>query len=371
MFPENTLAAAWKRNSTEAEVTFTDLLEEWATQCQDIYKNIVGDPNDDGFKRRKKQALGAVSKSGELKNSFLALNVDNAVTTALNKHVPLEPKRGRFDAFLGVPVELPELPSTLRKFRLVVYDIVNRTMAPGQSHVPSEDTDIMNNPIYAPSDLPGIAQTSSFTGIVDSAKANTPRNPPTTITKKSILMPAIVVEHKRPSHSDILPALNQVRMYCVASVYFLHAVGIQEWPVYGLGTDGTRGVVIMACMNRATQVGRLINVDMNLLSLCLTSSSTQRVYIFERNPQTVDLLNDVQTYQMATILLRVRAKHRKLLEIFNTESVQGQLMKKLKNGDSDILEWCGILSNYRCRGCRNGPYYCPCDRQDWGRIPGS
>ena len=60
-----------------------------------------------------------------------------------------------------------------------------------------------------------------------------------------ILLPQLLVEHKTANKTE-RRVLNQSRMYCVSAVAFLAAIGITDYPVFGLVTRGTIGAVIMA-----------------------------------------------------------------------------------------------------------------------------
>ncbi|KAI6155790.1 hypothetical protein BKA82DRAFT_291677 [Pisolithus tinctorius] len=50
-------------------------------------------------------------------------------------------------------------------------------------------------------------------------------------------LPIVAVEHKKKS-GDLAKRMNQLRMYLAASVKFLQAIGITNFPVYGVEADG-------------------------------------------------------------------------------------------------------------------------------------
>ena len=58
-----------------------------------------------------------------------------------------------------------------------------------------------------------------------------------------------MVEYKRSDQNDDNQALNQARMYCAASVSYLAAFGIKQYPVFTLAAHGTIGHVLMAWMS--------------------------------------------------------------------------------------------------------------------------
>jgi hypothetical protein len=57
--------------------------------------------------------------------------------------------------------------------------------------------------------------------------------------------PFIYVENKRATKS-LRQALHQCQMYCIFGVEFLAALGITDFPVFGVITAGTEGEIIMA-----------------------------------------------------------------------------------------------------------------------------
>ena len=57
--------------------------------------------------------------------------------------------------------------------------------------------------------------------------------------------PFLFVENKRASKS-LRQALHQCQMYCIFGVEFLAAMGINDFPVFGVVTAGTEGEIIMA-----------------------------------------------------------------------------------------------------------------------------
>lgn len=57
--------------------------------------------------------------------------------------------------------------------------------------------------------------------------------------------PFLYVENKRASKS-LRQALHQCQMYCIFGVEFLAALGITDFPVFGVVTAGTEGEIIMA-----------------------------------------------------------------------------------------------------------------------------
>ena len=74
--------------------------------------------------------------------------------------------------------------------------------------------------------------------------------PPVTL---AVEIPQLAVKYKKPDQKDDKQALNQARMYCTASVSYLAALGIKQYPVFALATHGSVGYVLMAWMSSEGQ----------------------------------------------------------------------------------------------------------------------
>ena len=68
-----------------------------------------------------------------------------------------------------------------------------------------------------------------------------------------MLLPVLVAEYKRWDE-DEAKSLNQGRFYCVASVTFLAALGIEGYPVFVLVTNGKVGAVLLSWQSQGKKV---------------------------------------------------------------------------------------------------------------------
>lgn len=94
----------------------------------------------------------------------------------------------------------------------------------------------------------------------------------------------LAVEYKkRPGKSDLAKATNQLRMYLTASVKFLQTIGITNFAVYGVKTDGP--VVALPAA--------VIQDDDNI------------VHLFERLVESLDISTPSGAWHYAMILCRL------------------------------------------------------------------
>ncbi|GBE87639.1 hypothetical protein SCP_1103160 [Sparassis crispa] len=117
------------------------------------------------------------------------------------------------------------------------------------------------------------------------------------ITRDQLLLPVLVAEYKRWDE-DQAKSLNQGRFYCVASVTFLAALGIEGYPVFTLITNGKVGAVLLSWQSQGKK---------------------KKIYIIERNVCTFDLADPLQAFHFATFLVRLRRQHRELKALFEKE----------------------------------------------------
>ncbi|KAJ3554603.1 hypothetical protein NM688_g3020 [Phlebia brevispora] len=149
--------------------------------------------------------------------------------------------------------------------------------------------------------------TSVNPGTATPHAADTPANDLVTEALPSIFLPQLVVEYKKQDQPEG-KALNQARMYSVASISYLAAIGIKAYPVFTLAAHGTLGNLIMTWM-----------------------SENGAIYMMERNIRKFDISNPLSAFHFASILLRLRARDRELSALFR-EHEKG-LLEKLSNGD--------------------------------------
>jgi len=152
--------------------------------------------------------------------------------------------------------------------------------------------------------------------------------------EEDLLLPLLTAEYKQKKKT-LQQAMNQNRMYCVAGVSFLKALGITGYPVFGLVTSGTIGKVIL-CWHSEKQKVNLSTV----FHLHSDGDPTQqRIYLLERNVRTFDIAVPLQAFQFATFVLRL-AKYGKEVK---DQLMVGENLKvkfyKLARSASDELQW--------------------------------
>lgn len=96
-------------------------------------------------------------------------------------------------------------------------------------------------------------------------------------------LPLIIVEYKRPSdtHTDDIQGQNQRRIYCVSAARFLEAIGIDEFPIFSVLSDGP------------------------LTVLAVTWAKDGVVRIFERHMMSFDVSSPLGAWHYATVMARI------------------------------------------------------------------
>ncbi|KAF8556408.1 hypothetical protein OG21DRAFT_1495507 [Imleria badia] len=122
-------------------------------------------------------------------------------------------------------------------------------------------------------------------------------------------LPILTAEYKKADENSI-QGTNQLRMYLTAAVKFLQAIGIMNFAVYGVQTDGPI-VVLPAAIVR----------DDNY------------VYLYERLTEKLDISTPVGAWHYATILCRLAQNHAKILQEKFEEQVRDRLVTSLKKGE--------------------------------------
>ncbi|KAF7790836.1 hypothetical protein EIP86_001793 [Pleurotus ostreatoroseus] len=128
-------------------------------------------------------------------------------------------------------------------------------------------------------------------------------------TTKCVMLPQLSVEYKCPS-DDETKALNQCRMYVSAAVESSTTMGIIKYPMFTLAVHGTRAALLMGWR-----------------------SSDGATYIVERNVRKFDLLQPLQAFHLATIVLRLKARDVELKELYTKDCEDYR--KKLQEGVFD------------------------------------
>ncbi|KAI0066327.1 hypothetical protein BV25DRAFT_1913080 [Artomyces pyxidatus] len=150
----------------------------------------------------------------------------------------------------------------------------------------------------------------------------------------SLFLPVFLAEYKKEKYKVLLDGMNQLRKYLNAAVTYLCLLGITDFPVFGVYTEGTVANVMCAWMKSdkwmKKSAGGVPDVRRTMGG------------IIERSGQDFDISIPVGAFNYATFLSYIRVVHAaKLAQLFTREK-QESLRRKLeaaKAGDSDCLSW--------------------------------
>ncbi|THH19365.1 hypothetical protein EW146_g1771, partial [Bondarzewia mesenterica] len=126
------------------------------------------------------------------------------------------------------------------------------------------------------------------------------------INSQALLLPTLIVEYKK--QDSMIEPKHQGRMNLVSAVTFLAAIGITDYPVFGLIADDAEGVVTAAWY----------------------SETQDKIYIIERNVCKFILTNPLEVFYFATFLVRLRKYNEHLKELF--ERQRAMFLGKAKAG---------------------------------------
>ncbi|KAI0343412.1 hypothetical protein BDW22DRAFT_1428019 [Trametopsis cervina] len=303
VFPSNPVLRSLSKDRSYNAHEVQDVLEDWTVQCHSVRTETS---KQTSLKKFAEHARNAVIISNALAGSFEALRQSRQFLSTARKQAGKEPRKGKCDAIFFLPIE--DAGSNSFKF----LKCSKRPQPKQHSDVGMDE----GGPSRERDNLPLISllNSSLYMNPLDGARKDTPVRPrrvlPAQRLSTALLLPCLIAEYKKSSHKSIMEALNQARMYCVSAVHFLAAIGIREWPVYGLVTNGPEGVVIMASMS---QYGA--------------------VHVFERNPISFNLCKALDVFRFATFLLRLKAKSEALRARF--EEVRVDFERRLKAGELD------------------------------------
>ncbi|KAG7439379.1 uncharacterized protein BT62DRAFT_738837 [Guyanagaster necrorhizus] len=130
-----------------------------------------------------------------------------------------------------------------------------------------------------------------------------------------LLLPLLVQEYKKFLDNMQQNGVNQGRMDLIACIKFLSALGIHNFPVFSIITEGTLGTVCCAYM-KDDKEGR----------------------IYEHNVRTFDVSNPVDAFNLATFLTFIVTIHkRKLMDQF-TVGKQQELWQNFRDKNK-TLNW--------------------------------
>ncbi|KAK0234441.1 hypothetical protein EDD85DRAFT_83074 [Armillaria nabsnona] len=131
----------------------------------------------------------------------------------------------------------------------------------------------------------------------------------------ALLFVLCINENKKFLESAGKNGVNQSRMDLVACLKFLAAVGITNFPVYSVITDGTLGTIVSAHMKDHKQGS-----------------------IYEHNVRTFDISNPVDALNVATFITFIATEHTEKLRELLSEQKLRELAGKLDRDDSS-LHW--------------------------------
>ncbi|KAI0918089.1 hypothetical protein AcV5_002865 [Taiwanofungus camphoratus] len=175
------------------------------------------------------------------------------------------------------------------------YDILASTKctSPTTRNLSQEKTDVVSELATSMSDLGVSVQ---------------PKGPSESVLE----LPLIFAEYKKAT-TTIAQGTNQHRMYCTAAARFLESLGITNYPLFSVVTDGPQAVVASAWIKQG------------------------RVYIFERHTQSFDISTAIGAWHYATVLCRIAVwQSRELYAKF--AEVKDELIQRLKGSDK-ALRW--------------------------------
>ncbi|KAI0312293.1 hypothetical protein OF83DRAFT_1087113, partial [Amylostereum chailletii] len=106
---------------------------------------------------------------------------------------------------------------------------------------------------------------------------------------RSLLLPLLACEFKKHKGKYEVTGPNQIRMYLTSLVKFLGVLGIYDFNVYGLLTEGTVGGIVCAWMTKPDK-----------------KAHSGIVHILERNCHGYDIANPLGAVNFAVFLLHLR-----------------------------------------------------------------
>ncbi len=158
-------------------------------------------------------------------------------------------------------------------------------------------------------------------------------------------LPVLLVKHQDDDEDDKLqtPTSNMQRINCVSAVRFLAALGIKDFPVYGLSTYGPRSSLCQAWHSGADNVGA--GYDLALTSAVEFCGTNQHVcpqccYLVDQIPAKYQLnISDTEGIRRyIAFLAKMKAHAEDLRSRF--ESVRDSIVEKLSTDEGrQSLQW--------------------------------
>ncbi|KAH7882404.1 hypothetical protein F5I97DRAFT_1909968 [Phlebopus sp. FC_14] len=135
--------------------------------------------------------------------------------------------------------------------------------------------------------------------------------------EKDLLLPILVVEHKRADPRKEHVAINQSKIDAVSATAFLASVGVAEYPVFTLTIDGPIGILSMAWFSRKHQM----------------------TFVLDRNVVTFDISQPLEAFHFVCTMAKLVNHSKELKKRF--EERAERLCLELTSGprNSGVLSW--------------------------------
>ncbi|KAI0048862.1 hypothetical protein FA95DRAFT_1653355 [Auriscalpium vulgare] len=242
------------------------------------------------------------------------LRLSSTILDTVRERLHREPCQGKVDVIGALSIHLDGIaPDIVQKLSLVHISEESKAayLKPAQSHPTSA-----NN--LDPDD-PRLAMERA-----DTSHKPTP-GVPSAFGYVPLLLPVFVMEDKATAETFSIGGYEQTRLYLIASVYFLKALGITNFPVYGLAAQGHEGFLFSATYT--TQHG--------------PDPTKECVLILDRCVVGFSLANPLEVFHFCVILQRLATRHAAELKA-RFEKVKPKLLKTLAEDSAErtaLLKW--------------------------------
>ncbi|KAI0054618.1 hypothetical protein BV25DRAFT_1922523 [Artomyces pyxidatus] len=140
---------------------------------------------------------------------------------------------------------------------------------------------------------------------------------------ESLFLPLLVVQYQRDPATRNNTMFSRLQMHLTAAAKFLAALGILDFPVFGVYVRSTLGVIVCAWKSSTVPA---------------EDADIPMVHIFEWRCQKCDLATPLGAFNYATFLAYIRCVRAKELVRRFGEDERRVFLEKLERGD-DSLEW--------------------------------
>lgn len=147
-------------------------------------------------------------------------------------------------------------------------------------------------------------------------------------------LPTMAIEYKKASHDEV-QAASQCRSYLVAALKFLDLLGIREYPIFGLATNGSIGVILMGWMTQTSKVSHSCESMAETLLIVL---SGQTICILDRNPKVYDIATLPGAYAYDHFVRRLKKEYM-TRALDQTEKLKKGLRNVLQNNCEIVKNW--------------------------------